>query len=98
MNAGGRIGRKDGGPRLAARQRLTKSSLMTWHSRSSSQPSWRLFSRTRSPMLTWRRPAASERREHVVVFPVPGVPVTNTFGRERREAPPFAAAIGRAGF
>ena len=33
-----------------------------------------------------------------VVFPVPGVPVTNTFGRERREAPPFAAAIGRAGF
>jgi len=49
-------------------------------------------------MLTWRRPAASERREHVVVFPVPGVPVTNTFGRERREAPPFAAAIGRAGF
>ena len=96
LNAEARIGKGRGV--LAARRTLTKSSLMTWHSRSSSQPSWRPFSRTRSPMLTWRRPAASERREQVVVFPVPGVPVTSTFGRGRRAAPPFAAAIGRAGF
>jgi hypothetical protein len=83
----------------AKRRRLTRSSLMTWHWRSSSQPSWRPFSRTRSPMLTWRRPAASERREHVVVLPVPGVPVISTFGRARPEPPPpFCAAIAGAGF
>lgn len=82
--------------RCAVGRANTRSSLMMWHSSSSSQPSWRLFSRTRSPMLMWRRSTASARSEHVVVFPVPGVPVTSTFGRVRR-APPPRDAIARIG-
>lgn len=73
----------------------TRSSLMKWQSNSSSQPSWRPFSRTRSPTLMWRRRVASARSEHVVVFPVPGVPVTRMFGPVLPPPPwPLSPAIG----
>jgi hypothetical protein len=43
-------------------------------------------------MLKWRIPVASATSELVVVFPVPGVPVTSTFGRSRLLGqPPFCA-------
>lgn len=34
-------------------------------------------------MLTWSSPVVSANRAHVVVFPVPGVPVINIFGFDR---------------
>jgi hypothetical protein len=34
-------------------------------------------------MLTWLSPVVSAKRAHVVVFPVPGVPVINIFGFDR---------------
>lgn len=63
-----------------ATERLTRSSLMMWHSNSSSQPSWRSFTRTSSPTFMCRRLVASARSEQVVVFPVPSVPVIRMFG------------------
>ena len=65
---------------LRVEWKQTRSSLSTWHWSSESQPSWRCFSFTRSPTLTWRSCVASARREEVEVFPVPGVPVIRTFG------------------